>query len=209
MSKAIYQLDASIREDMGKGASRRLRRADAVPAILYGGGESPVSLTLDHNKLINALEHESFYSHILTLKIADKSHKVILKDLQRHAYKPKVLHADFLRVNPKEKLTMSVPLHFINEGEALGVKSGGNVAHLKTELEIVCLPKDLPEFIEVDIAKLELGQTLHLSDIKLPKGVEHAHAVDDEHNAAVVSIHVAKAQTESEPAADEASEPEA
>jgi len=192
---AIFELTAELRHDQGKGASRRLRRThDKVPAILYGGGEAPTALTLDHKKVLHALENQAFYSHILTLNIAGKKQKVVLKDLQRHHFKKAIFHMDFLRVKATDHINMHVPLHFIGAENAPGVKdSGGIVNHRLIDVEIRCLASALPEFINVDISHMVLDQTLHLSDLKLPKGVEivaflHGHA--EEHNYPVVSIHL-------------------
>ncbi|TQV76469.1 50S ribosomal protein L25/general stress protein Ctc [Aliikangiella marina] len=186
-----FELNVELREDMGKGASRRLRRLeDKIPGIVYGGGREPQPITISHPEIIKHLEDEAFYSHILTLKAGKKTEKVILKDLQRHPYKPKVTHADFMRVKAGEKLTTSVPLHYLNEEKCPGVKAGGVVSHAYTTLEISCLPKDLPEFIEVDLADLEMDQVVHLSDIKLPKGVEIVELTHGEdHDHAIVTIH--------------------
>ena len=194
MSDAIFNLDAEVRTDLGKGASRRLRHADKVPAILYGGEEAPVALTLAHNKVIQAQEFEAFYSHILTLNIEGKEVQALVKDMQRHPFKPKVTHIDFQRVIAGEKLHTNVPIHFINEEGSAAIKAGGIAEHHLNEIEITCLPKDLPEFIEVDVAGLEMDQTLHLSDITLPKGVASVElAKDDEtHDLAVVTIKKAK-----------------
>lgn len=186
-----FELNVELREDMGKGASRRLRRLeDKIPGIVYGGGRKPQPITISHPEIIKHLEDEAFYSHILTLKAGKKTEKVILKDLQRHPYKPKVTHADFMRVKAGEKLTTSVPLHYLNEEKCPGVKAGGVVSHAYTTLEISCLPKNLPEFIEVDLADLEMDQVVHLSDIKLPKGVEIVElAQGEDHDHAIVTIH--------------------
>src|SRR5690606_10243944 len=174
MSKEDFRLIAQLRDDQGKGASRRLRRqAGLVPAIVYGGSKKPQNISLSHNELSKHLEHEAFYSHIITLTVDDKAEDVILKDLQRHPAKPVILHADFLRVSKTKKFSTSVPLHFINETSCKGVKmQGGVISHNMTQLEISCLPADLPEYIEVDLAEVELGQIVHISDLKLPKGVE-------------------------------------
>ncbi len=192
MSTIKFELEAEVRADIGKGASRRLRHADKVPAVIYGGGEKPVSLTLDHNKTLHALSHEAFYSHILTLKIGKAVEKVILKDVQRNPAKPRIAHIDFLRVRADQKLHMHVPLHFTGAEEAPGTKAGGVVSHLMNDLEVNCLPADLPEYIEVDISGMALDQTLHLTDLKLPKGIElvaFAHGVEG-HDHPVVSIHI-------------------
>ena len=186
----IFTVNAEPRDTTGKGASRRLRRANKVPAILYGGNEEPAMLNIAHNEIIQALEHEAFYSHLLTLNVGDKSQQVILKDVQRHPYKPVILHLDFQRVSAKDKLHVHVPIHFINENIAPGVKTGGGqVHHLINELEIVCLPKDLPEFIEIDLKDLQLNDVIHLSDIELPAGVTIvALTQGSDHDHPVVNI---------------------
>ncbi|UAA40180.1 50S ribosomal protein L25/general stress protein Ctc [Paraneptunicella aestuarii] len=206
MSNAIFTLDAEIRTDIGKGASRRLRHAEKVPAVLYGADKEAVSLTLDHNKVIQAQEFEAFYSHVLTLNIGGEKVEALIKDMQRHPYKPKVLHMDFLRVDASHAITTHVPLHFINEDTCKGVKmQGGHAEHHLNDVEVSCLPADLPEFIEVDLADVEKDQTIHMSDLKLPSGVtlvELAKGAD--HDQAVVTIKGAKGG--SDDAADEAAE---
>ena len=167
-----FELAASIRKDLGKGATRRLRKKDKVPAIIYGAGSEPVSITLDHNQLMHSTENEAFFSHILTVDVDGKEEKVIIKALQRHPSREILMHADFLRVNMKEKLKVHVPLHFIGEDVAPGVKQGGVVTHDMVDVEVECLPKNLPEFIEVDISELELGESIHLSNLTAPKGTE-------------------------------------
>src|ERR687892_1011929 len=143
-----FELNAELRQCLGKGASRRLRHAGQLPVVLYGAGKEPVALTLNHNEMLQHLAHESFYSHVLTLRYAGNKERVVLKDLQRHPYKPQLLHIDLLRIDEKETLSMRVPLHFINEDKCIGVKQqGGIISHLMTEVEITCLPKDLPEYI--------------------------------------------------------------
>ncbi|RCU48833.1 50S ribosomal protein L25/general stress protein Ctc [Corallincola luteus] len=185
----LYTLDAEIRTDLGKGASRRLRHADKVPAVLYGGDKEAVSLTLAHNKVFKASENEGFYSHILTLNIGGEKVEALLKDVQRHVYKPKIMHLDFLRVDATHEIHTKVPVHFLNEDTSAAVKAGGVVVHHITEVEVACLPKDLPEFIEVDVADLEQGSTLHLSDIKLPEGVVLVELGKGEgHDQALVGI---------------------
>ena len=191
-----FILHAKGREDTGKGASRRLRRlAGEIPGIVYGGKKDPAKLTLLHKDVAKALENEAFYSHIVSLDIDGSSEDVILKDVQRHPAKKIILHLDFLRVNKSTKLQTRVPLHFTNEDICVGVKTdGGIIAHTMTDLEIFCLPKNLPEFIEVDMADIELGQSLHISDIKLPNGVESvalSHGPD--HDLSVVTINKPKA----------------
>ncbi|MDR3478921.1 MAG: 50S ribosomal protein L25/general stress protein Ctc [Gammaproteobacteria bacterium] len=191
MSSIKFELEAEVRADIGKGASRRLRNTNKVPAVVYGAGQGPISLTLDHNKVVHALSNEAFYSHILILKVGKTSEKVILKDVQRDPSRPRVHHLDFLRVRADQKLTMHVPLHFEGDEKAEGVKEGGVVYHAMNDIEISCLPADLPEFLVIDTSKLKLDETLHLSDIKLPKGVELtalSHGVEG-HDLPVVSIH--------------------
>ena len=196
-----FTLTASNRSDLGKGASRRLRReADQVPAIIYGAGQPSVALSLTHKDILKALEHEAFFSSILSLVIEGKAEKAVLKDIQRHPSKPRILHMDFMRVSASEKLTMQVPLHLVGEETAVGVKQGGGaISKQLTELEIKCLPADLPEYIEVDINTLGLDETLHISHIKLPNGVELATPIeDDAHDHAVVSIITPKVAAEPE-----------
>ena len=190
-----FDLIADFREDQGKGASRRLRRQGKVPAIIYGAGRPPRSLSFDHNKVLQQLESESFYSSVLNIKVGEKSQAAILKDLQRHPAKLQILHIDLQRIVEDEEIKMNVPLHFLNEENADGVREGGGkVAHLRTEVEVVCLPKYLPEYLEIDIIDLELDQMLHLSDLTLPEGVEIPElAQGPEHDHAIVSIHIIKA----------------
>jgi large subunit ribosomal protein L25 len=187
-----FELQAELRDDLGKGASRRLRRAGKVPAILYGGGQDPQPLTLSHLDVLNQLKNEAVYSHVLTLKLGERAESVVLRDLQRHPFKPTILHMDFLRVSADRKLSVHVPLHFINEEGSRGVKQqGGVVSRALIDIEITCLPKDLPEFIEVDLIHLGMGEALHLSQIPLPAGVELAGhiASGSEQDAIVVSVH--------------------
>lgn len=192
MSTMKFELDAEVREDIGKGASRRLRHSNFVPAVIYGAQEPAVSLTLNHDKVSVALAQEAFYSHILTLKVGKKSEKVILKNVQRHPSRARVLHIDFMRIRSDQKLRMNVPIHYLNEEKAPGLKEGGIFQHLMSDVEVSCLPGDLPEFLEVDVSELALDQAIHLSQIKLPKGVElvaFAHGVED-HDQAIISIHI-------------------
>jgi len=161
------------RELQGKGASRRLRIAGRVPGVVYGGEKDAAAIEMDHNSLYHQLKHETFHASILTLDLDGKKEQVLLRDVQVHPFKQLVLHVDFQRVDQKQKIHMKVPLHFINADIAPGVKtSGGIVSHILTELDVACLPKDLPEFIEVDLVNLTAGHSLHLSEIKMPKGVE-------------------------------------
>lgn len=195
-SKQQFHLDAAVRHDMGKGASRRLRREERVPGVVYGGGKEPVALSLEHKHISKSLENEAFYSHILNLKTDTESERVILKDVQRHPYKPRILHVDFQRVRADEKLHMHLPLHFIGTDKAPGVKdAGGLVSHIINDVEIACLPDDLPECLELDISEMQLNQILHLSDIKLPKGVEIV-ALTHGDDKPVVSIHLPRIEEE-------------
>lgn len=201
--KTSFELAVEFRDDQGKGASRRLRRAGKVPAILYGGREKPRALSLDHAKLLLLLDNERFYTTILSLRAGDETQPAVLKDVQRHPWKNQILHLDFQRVRDDEKIRMRVPLHFINEASSVGVKTqGGQVSHLRNDVEVLCLPKDLPEFIEVDLINLGLGQILHLSELKLPEGVELPELTHG-NDAPVVSIHAVRAAEEA-PAAAEA-----
>ena len=190
-----FDLIAELREDRGKGASRRLRHKGKVPAIIYGAGRPPRALSFDQNKVLQQLENESFYSSVLNIQVNDKSQAAILKDLQRHPAKHLIMHMDFQRIVEDEEIKMNVPLHFLGEEVAPGVKEGGGkVAHLINDVEISCLPKNLPEYLEIDVAELELDEMLHLSDIKLPNGVEIPQlAQGPEHDHAIVSIHIIKA----------------
>ncbi len=189
-----FDLIAEYRDDMGKGASRRLRRQGKVPAILYGGGRPPRTLAFDQNKVIQQLENESFYSSILNVKVGEKNQAVILKDLQRHPAKRQILHMDLQRIVEDEVIRMTVPIHFVNEDIAVGVKQGGGkVSHLMNDIEVVCLPKHLPEYLDIDIADLELDELRYISDIPLPEGVEiPALAQGEEANRPIVSIHIIK-----------------
>lgn len=186
-----FEINAELRTDIGKGASRRLRHAGLIPAIIYGAGKDPVSLTLSHNEISKNLAHESFYSNILTVNIDGKSEKAVLKDLQRHPYKPSILHLDLQRVSETEKIHLRVPLHFINEDNCIGVKQGGGkISRQMAEVEISCLPKDLPEFIEVDLADVTTGSILHLSDLVVSEDVELAALAHGD--LPVVSVTVAR-----------------
>ncbi len=195
-SKHKFEIEASVRHEMGKGASRRLRRQEKVPGVVYGGGKTPVSLTFEHKLVAKALENEAFYSHILTLKTDGEAERVILKDVQRHPYKPRIAHVDFQRIRADEKLHMHIPLHFKGGDKAPGVKeAGGLVSHIMSDVEVSCLPDDLPEYLELDLSEMQLNQILHLSDIKLPKGVELVDILH-ENDKPVVSIHMPRVEEE-------------
>jgi large subunit ribosomal protein L25 len=202
--KTSFELDAEFRSDEGKGASRRLRRDGKVPAIIYGGHLDARALTLSHQKLALMLENERFYSTILSLKVGAESQAAILKDVQRHPYKNAVMHVDFQRVLDTEKIRISIPLHFKGESISPGVKSqGGIVSHMRAQVEVSCLPKDLPEFIEVDVSKLNLNESIHLSQLNVPSTVQLVELAKED--AAVVAIHSPRAE-EPEPTAVAAAE---
>ena len=185
-----FEIKAHSRAQSNSNANRRLRRAGQVPAVVYGGSRPSVLLSLDHNELTRHLENEAFYSHILTLKTKGKSEKVILRDIQRHPSKAQVLHIDFFRISEDQQIKVHVPLHFINEDTCTGVKQkGGIISHMQTDVEVACLPKDLPEYLEVDVADLDLGHSLHLSDLKLPEGISLvALSHGDANDHALVSV---------------------
>ena len=195
-----FVLNAEKRDDQGKGASRRLRRAGRVPGIIYGGDAEPQAISLDHNEMIRSTAHEAFYSHILTVKLGGKSVQALLKDLQRHPAKPRITHVDLLRVQADKPVRVHVPLHFLNEKTSPGVKDqAGVVSHHLIEVELECLPKNLPEYIEVECGTMNVGDALHLTDLKLPEGVKLvalSHGDIDEHDQPVVSIHHARVTSE-------------
>jgi large subunit ribosomal protein L25 len=204
--KQDFNLIAEYREDQGKGASRRLRKHNKVPAILYGAGRPPRLLAFDHNKVLQQLEHEAFYSSILNIRVGDNNQAVIVKDIQRHPARNQILHMDFQRIVADQKIRMNVPLHFVGEEIAPGVKTGGGkVSHLMTDVEVSCLPADLPEYFEVDVSGMNVDDMLYLSDIKVPAGVEIIElAHGEEHDQPIVSIHVIKEQAVEEPIAADA-----
>jgi large subunit ribosomal protein L25 len=186
-----FEVQAEVRVDKGKGSSRRLRRlADHIPAIIYGGEKDPQPLTVIRKDLEKSLENEAFYSHVLNINVAGNIEKAILKDLQRHPARNSVMHADFLRVDDKVAIKVHVPIHFLNEENSIGVKGqGGLVQHQTTDIEILCLPTDIPEFIPVDMQDIEVGQIVHLSDVSLPEGViSVALALGEDHDLAIASI---------------------
>ena len=196
-----FELVAELRTDLGKGASRRLRRkASLVPAIIYGADKDPVSLSIPENVINKACENEAFFAHIIKLKVAGIDENAIIKDLQRHPQNGRIMHADFQRVQMDHEIHVDVPLHFLNEEECIGVKQdGGMVSHVMTSLQIACLPGDLPEYIEIDVAGLHLGDSLHMSELTLPSGVtipELAHGED--HDQVAVSVIATRASKEDE-----------
>ncbi|MEX0941179.1 MAG: 50S ribosomal protein L25/general stress protein Ctc [Pseudomonadales bacterium] len=191
------ELTAELRSDIGKGASRRLRReADLVPVVLYGAGKDAVSLSIPHKDLHKACETEAFFSQIITIKAAGDQAQAIVKDLQRHPAKDRILHADFFRVRMDQEITVEVPFHFINEDLCPGVKlHNGQIAHNLTSIEVSCLPGNLPEYIEVDIEKLDIGDSIHMSEIALPQGVViPALQLGEDHDQVVVSLHEQRAE---------------
>ncbi len=180
-------IEAVSRSDKGKGASRRLRHAGKFPAVVYGTGKDPVSLEIEHRLAWRAQQEESFYTQVLSLVIDGNAEDVIVKDMQRHPFKPVIMHIDFQRVDPNKAVHTIVPLHFVNEEAA--AKKGGSVSHLLNELEVSCLPANLPEFIEVDLADIEVGQTLHISELKLPEGTTSVElAKGSDHDQGVVAL---------------------
>lgn len=189
---------AFARKELGTGASRRQRIAGMTPGIVYGGTAAPLNISLDHNALYHALKKEAFHSSILDLEVDGKAEKVLLRDFQMHAYKQLVLHVDFQRVDATQKIHVKVPLHFVNAEISPAVKlSGGIISHVTSELDISCLPADLPEFVEVDLANLDVGHSIHLADIKLPKGVSAVqHGGDENPTIATAAVPAGKASDE-------------
>lgn len=184
-----FALDAQLRSDEGKGASRRLRRAGLVPAVIYGGDKEPQSISLQHHLMLQHVEHEAFFSHILDINVAGSNEKAVIKDMQWHPFKPVIMHMDFQRVDPNSKIRMHVPLHFIGEDKAPGIKSGSVFTHQLTSVDVSCPANKLPEFIEVDVSNMHMGDSLHLSDLKLPEGVEIVELTHGEgHDLPVVTI---------------------
>ncbi len=206
---SVFEFVAESRDLLGKTAARASRRGGNVPAVVYGGEVAPQSIVLDHNDVSKHLEHEAVYSHVLDLKVDGKSEKVILKGLQRHPARAQILHMDFLRIDENQELKVHVPLHFINEDTCAGVKAGGVVTHAMVDVEVSCLPAMLPEFIEVDLAALDIGQSVHLSDLILPEGVVIpvlAQGDDHDHPVAQAMKTKVKAEVEDEVVADDAAE---
>ncbi|MGA9422686.1 MAG: 50S ribosomal protein L25/general stress protein Ctc [Rhodanobacteraceae bacterium] len=197
----IHEIPVQGREDGGKGASRRLRRAGKVPAIVYGAHLDPVSVQLEHKDVLLASKHEWFYSSILDLNLGGDRQKVLLRDMQRHPFKMQILHLDFQRVSENEKIRLRVPLHFLNQEKSpAGKASGVVVMHELTDIEIACLPRDLPEFIEVNLADIDIGDIIHLSELQLPEGVEVPELrFGREHDIAVVVVREMREEVEEVP----------
>jgi len=188
------QLAAEIRNNSGKGANRRFRLENKVPAVIYGADKKPEALILKHNEVIKALENEEFFTQIITLNLNGKSEQVVLKDLQRHPYRAtQIMHIDFMRIKASEKITMLIPLHFIEEEVAPGVKQGGIITHSISEVEVKCLPSDLPKYIDIDMSNMELNDIVHLSNLKLPKGVELTELTHgEEHDLPIATLQMAR-----------------
>jgi len=205
-------IHAEIREDVGKGASRRLRHQGKIPAVLYGGDKKPAALTLDHDPLMHATENESFFSSILEIQVADgRKQKVVVRDIHHHPYKQQIMHFDFMRVSAKEQLRMYVPIHYTNaELSPAGKESGVIIQHLVTEVEISALPSNLPGYLEVDLSKLDSGDVVMLGDITLPEGVVIPALVGDDVDDVMIAntIHVKESQGTGAAAAEEAAEAE-
>jgi large subunit ribosomal protein L25 len=203
-------IHAEIRADVGKGASRRLRHAGKIPAVLYGGDKDSIALTLNHKDVLHDAESESFYSSIMDIKVEDgRTQQVVVRDMQRHPYKMRIMHVDFMRVSETEVLRISVPLHFVGEEVSpAGKASGVVIQHQMTDVEISALPKDLPEYLEVDLSELEPGKAVMLADIKVPEGVEIPQlATDDDTDIMVANaIHISEDQGTGAAAAAEAEE---
>ena len=201
-----FEIIAVSRSDQGKGASRRLRREGMVPGIIYGGGKDPEMFATKHNELIQHLDHEAFYSHILTVQLDGRPQQVVLRDLQRHPSKPFVQHVDLMRVRMDEEIRMTVPLHFEGEERCPGVKTGGTLLRGMSDLEVECLPKDLPEYIAVDVSDMQIDDVIHLSEVKMPAGVTlvGAEQLDEDNDPMVVTIEVMRGGVEEEEASEEA-----
>jgi large subunit ribosomal protein L25 len=199
-----HEIKATARNDEGKGASRRLRHAGFVPAVVYGAGQAPQSIQIEHNTILLSAKHEWFFSSVLDLNVDGKVEKVLVRDWQKHPYKLQMLHMDFQRVDPNKAIHVNVPVHFLNQEKSAAAKTSGVViSHNLTEVEVSCLPKDLPEFIELDLADLKPGDIVHLSQLKLPKGVEIvALHLGADHDIAVVTANTVKEEAEEAPAAE-------
>lgn len=190
---SIFEFVAESRSSSGRSEARSMRREGKVPAILYGGGAEPAKLFLNHNDVIKHFEHEAVYSHVLDVKVDGKTEKAILKEIQRHPGKPQIIHIDFLRISEGDKIRVHVPIHCINEDVSVGVKKGGVVTHNLVDIEISCLPADLPEYIEVDLIAVDMGESVHLTEITLPPNIEiMALSHGSGHDLPVVSIAAAK-----------------
>ncbi|MGB5705856.1 MAG: 50S ribosomal protein L25/general stress protein Ctc [Arenicellales bacterium] len=212
MSSEEFVLSARVRARTGTGLVRRLRNEGEVPAILYGAGKENLSIAVNHDVLFHSLDKEEFHSAIITIDTDGTREQAILRSVQRHPHKIKILHADFQRIDDLKPITMSLPIHFIGEEECVGVKEdAGMISHLMNEVEVTCLPKDLPENIQLDVTNLHLGESLHLSNIELPEGVQitaFSHGDEHEHDNAVVAIQAQRVEEEIEEEVSEAEEGE-
>ena len=201
---AEFELHADVRSGQGKGAARRLRRGGRIPAIMYGAGKEPMPIELAENVLRRQLSHEAFFSHVITVKVDGREERAVIKSLQRHPATERILHLDLLRVSETQRITMLVPIHFENEEDSPGRRAGGSISHHTTEVEITCLPRDLPEFLAVDALHMNIGDSIHLSQIPLPEGVEvPALAQGPEHDQPVISIQMSRVTEVEEAAEDE------
>lgn len=209
MSEEVV-LKARIRARTGTSPVRRLRKEGDVPAVLYGAGKKNLSIAVNHDLLFHNLEREEFFSQVITIDTDGKREKAILRDVQRHPHKTRILHADFQRVDENKPIHIALPIHFTGEDECLGVRiDGGMVSHLMNEVEVTCLPNDLPEHIEMDVGQLRLGQSLHLSDIRLPEGVQitaFTHGDIHEHDNAVVAVQATRVSKAGDQAVQEVDE---
>ena len=203
-----HEIKAQSRKDEGKGASRRLRHASFVPAVVYGAGKDPESIQIEHNTILLAAKHEWFFSSVLDLNVDGKVQKVLVRDWQKHPFKQLMMHMDFLRINENEVIRVNVPLHFLNQETSPAAKTSGIViSHNMTEVEVSCLPKDLPEFIELDLGALKEGDIIHLSQLTLPANVEiPALALGEDHDTAVVSVVFVQEEVDEEPEVAEGEE---
>ncbi len=205
----LFKLIAESRDDIGKGASRRLRRENKIPAVIYGGETEPQSVTVAHNEILKCLNDEAFFSQIIDIEINGEVQETILRDLQRHPYKPTILHADFQRVVRGQELTVTVPLHYQHVEESKGVKAGGILSQNVIDVEVICRPSLIPEALTVDVIDLDMNESLNLTDIVMPEGVRLVAlegGVDEESNAVIVSIHPPKAEKVAEEASSEDAE---
>lgn len=196
MPATAFTFVATPRNQFGTAHTRRLRRNHQVPAVIYGADKAPESVTLEHKEVMKLLSHDEVFSKIVAVQIGKHTDQAVIKDIERHHTKPMVMHIDFQRIKANEQITMHVPIHFIGEEVSPGVKAGGVVSHLLKEIEIKCLPANLPQSIDVDLSQLEIEHAVHLSDVKLPSGVEFASEITEEHNPTILSIHHPRVEAE-------------
>ena len=195
-TETSFELTIKSRNATGKGNSRRIRGKGSVPGVIYGGGADPKTISLNHDQLINQMENDAFYTSILKLNLDNTSESVVVKNVHRHPVKRKILHMDFQRILEDQKISLNVPIRFLGEDVAIGVKmQGGEISKLLNDIEVSCLPKNLPEYLEIDLSNLELNQSLYVSDLKLPEGVE-LNTIMIEQNNAVVSINPPRREEE-------------